>query len=242
MTAHSLLTFAITLFLGTNAFAHAQPVPHQGVPGGTAWVIGDFAAAYEEAVQVDSADAQLLASRATADQAVYVEVEPDEALRWLALAEDAAERAFKNDPAGPVAALATMALARAKGEAGLHRGGLANARLPGELRALFERALEIDQENPDALVAYAAWHFALTEIGVGWLYGADRGQVLPLMQRGVAAAPRQINLRVEYARVLFALGLVDEGREQVITALELPAETAADEFEQERARELLRAR
>ena len=141
----------------------------------------------------------------------------------------------------PDAATATMALARAKGEAGLHRGALANTRLPGELRALFERALELDPENADALVAYAAWHFALTEIGIGWLYGADRSQVLPLMEKGVAAAPRQINLRVEYARVLYALGRADLGRENVEVALELPARTAADEFEQARARELLRA-
>lgn len=241
MVAHFRLTFVITLIAGTSVLALAQPVSHVNVHGGAAWVAGEFAAAYEVAVQVDSADAQLLASRAAADQAVYLEKEPDEALRWLGLAETAAVRALDLDRTGQLTATATMALARAKGEAGLHRGGLANARLPGELRALFERALEIDQENPDALVAYAAWHFALTEIGVGWLYGADRDQVLPLMQHGVAAAPRQINLRVEYARVLFALGLVEEGREQVVTALELPAETAADEFEQERARELLRA-
>lgn len=229
------------LLLFVCVAAMAQPVPYQQVPGGEAWVAGDFVTGYQSAAQVDSAAAQLLASRAAADQAVYVEDEPAAALQWLSLAEAAARRSFDLDPSGPLAATATMALARAKGEAGLHRGALANTRLPGELRGLFERALELDPANADALVAYAAWHFALTEIGIGWLYGADRSQVLPLMEKGVAAAPRQINLRVEYARVLYALGRADLGRENVEVALELPARTAADEFEQARARELLRA-
>jgi hypothetical protein len=134
-----------------------------------------------------------------------------------------------------------MAVARAKGEAGLHRGGLANARLPGELRALFERTLELDPDNADALVAFGAWHFALTELGVGWLYGANRAEVLPLMERGVAAAPRQLNLRVEYARVLLSLDRGAEARAQIDLALAIPAVSAADRFEQARARDLLTA-
>src|SRR5690606_29851197 len=186
--------------------AFAQPVTFRGVVGGDAWQRGEFAAAYQAATQVDTVTAQLLASRAAADQAVYLEIEDDRALDWLELAEDAAARALELDPAGDRAAAATMALARAKGEAGLYRGALANSRLPGELRALFERALELDPENADALIAYGAWHFALTEIGVGWLYGGNRSSVLPLMERGIAAAPEQLNLRVEYARTLNGLG------------------------------------
>lgn len=215
-------------------------MPHEGVPGGDLWVAGDFAASYEAAAQMETAVAQLLASRAAADQAVYIETEAGPALAWLGRAEAAAVRSLELEPNGPLAATANMAIARAKGEAGLHRGGLANALLPGELKRLFERAFELEPANPDALVAYAAWHFALTEIGVGWLYGADRAQVLPLMERGVAAAPRQINLRVEYARVLLSMGHEDEARQQVEVALRLPAGSAADGFEQARARELLK--
>lgn len=233
---------AVVVFMAaTWSGVLAQPVPYQGVAGGAEWLAGDFAAAYQLAAQVDSATAQLLASRAASDQAVYLESEVAAAGAWLRRAETAALRSLELEPSGPLAAASTMALARAKGEAGLHKGGLANARLPGELRALFERTLELEPDNADALVAYAAWHFALTEIGVGWLYGADRAQVLPLMERGVAAAPRQLNLRVEYARVLFALDRPVEAREQVETALALPAATAADGFEQVRARELLAA-
>lgn len=236
------LGMALIWVLLAGAVAGAQPVPYQGLPGGVAWVEGEFAAAYEEAVEFDSAAAQLLASRAASDQAVYLEAEAAAALQWLDRAEAAARRALELEPSGPQAAVATMALARAKGEGGLHRGALANARLPGELRELFERTLELEPGNADALVAYAAWHYALTEIGAGWLFGADRSQVLPLIERGVAAAPRQVNLRVEYARVLFGLGRDEEAREQVRVALDLPASSAADEFEQARARGLLEER
>jgi len=218
--------------------AVAQPVAYRGVPGGGAWQAGDFAAAYQEAIQVDTAAAQLLASRAATDQAVYLENESAPALAWLNHATAAAQRSYDLEPTGPLAAAATMAAARAKGEAGFHQGAFAKAFLPGELQKLFERALELEPDNADALVSYAAWHFALTEIGVGWLFGADRSQVLPLMERGVAAAPRQINLRVEYARVLFALGRRAEALEQVDIALALPVRTAADRFEQARARDL----
>lgn len=234
-----MIAVVAIVVLAVVSVSGGQPVPYRGVPGGEAWAAGDFAAAYREAVQVDTATAQLLASRAAADQAVYLEEESAAARHWLELAEAAALASLQLEPAGPLASAATMALARAKGESGLHRGALANARLPGELRTLFERTFELDPENADALVAYAAWHFALTELGVGWLYGADRAKVLPLMERGVAAAPGQLNLRVEYARVLLALGREDDGRAQVAVALGLSADTAADSFEQARARALL---
>ncbi len=232
--------FAVALLLVfTVSLGQAQPVPYQGVPGGAAWLAGDFAAAYEEAVPVQTATAQLLASRAATDQAVYLTTESAAARDWLDRAQTAALRSLELEPNGPWAATATMALARAKGEAGFHQGALARARMAGDVRKLFERALDLDPDNADALVSYAAWHYALTELGVGWLFGARRDKVLPMIERGVAAAPLQINLRVEYARVLFGLGRDAEAREQVDMALALPVRTAADAFEQARARALV---
>lgn len=234
------LTLAVAwLLLTAFALSLAQPVPYQGVPGGAAWFAGDFAKAYQQAVRVNTAAAQLLASRAATDQAVYLETDPAAAKEWLDRAEAAAFRCLDLEPAGPLAAPATMAAARAKGEAGFYRSYLGKAQMAGEVRALFESALRIDPDNADALVSYSAWHFALTELGVGWLFGADRSKVLPLMEHGISAAPAQINLRVEYARVLFGLGLNVQGREQAQLALSLPVRTAADSYEQARARELL---
>lgn len=217
----------------------AQPVPYQGVPGGAAWQAGDFAAAYEQAVQVNIAAAQLLASRAATDQAVYLVTGSPAAPEWLDRAVTAARKSLDLEPNGPLAATALMAEARAKGEAGFYRSSFARAFLASELQTLFESALELDPNNADALVSYAAWHYALTELGVGWLFGASRDKVLPMLERGIAAAPRQINLRVEYARVLFGLGQDTEAEEQVEVALALPVRNAADAFEQTRARELL---
>lgn len=236
--ARLALLGALAVF-GVCSLGLAQPVAYRGVPGGDAWARGDFAAAYEAAEAVDTAAAQLLASRAAADQAVYLETESAAARMWLERAEAAARRSLELEPRGEQAAAAIVASARAKGEAGLHRGALANTRLPGELKAMFDAALYLDPDNADALVAYAAWHYALTELGVGWLYGAARARVLPLMERGVAAAPNQLNLRVEYARVLFGLGRDADATAQVEVALGLPALTAADRFEQERAQALV---
>ncbi|MBX3094506.1 MAG: hypothetical protein KF680_08230 [Cryobacterium sp.] len=217
----------------------AQSVPYRDVPGGQQWEAGDFAAAYALAVESGTVEGQLLAARSAADQAVYRETGSDASLAWLEASETAAQAALALQPDGPLAAAATMALARAKGEAALHRGLLANSRLPGELRTLFERVLELQPGNPDALVALGAWHLELTERGVGWLYGGRRDDVLPLIERGVAAAPEQINLRVEYAIALRALGRADDAAAELATAMSLTAVTAVDKLEQERAARLL---
>lgn len=239
ITAPRSTAAAAWLLLTALTLAAAQPVPYQGIPGGAAWQGGDFEAAYTEAIQVNTPTAQLLASRAATDQAVYLVNGSPTALEWLDRAVTAARRSLDLEPNGPLTATALMAEARAKGETGFYRSSFARAFLAGELQTLFESALELDPNNADALVSYAVWHYALTELGVGWLFGASRDKVLPMLERGIAAAPRQINLRVEYARVLFGLGRDPEAREQVEVALALPARTAADAFEQARARELL---
>lgn len=77
---------------------------------------------------------------------------------------------------------------------------------------------------------------------MGWLYGGRRDQVLPLVTRGVELGPERVSLRIELAVALRALGREDEAREQLRAALELPARTAADRAEQERARRLLEGR
>lgn len=229
----------LALLLAAWLGAAAQSVPYRDVPGGQQWASGDFALAYALAAEAGTLEGQLLAARSAADQAVYRESSPDAALAWLEASETAAQAALALEPPGSLAALATMALARAKGEAALHRGLLANSLLPGELRTLFERVLELQPGNPDALVAYGAWHLELTERGVGWLYGGRRAEVLPLMERGVAAAPEQINLRVEYAIALRALGRNEAAAAELAKALSLTAATAVDRLEQERAARLL---
>ena len=108
-----------------------------------------------------------------------------------------------------------------------------------ELKRLFEKALELNPQDADALVGFGMWHLELVEAGVGWLYGGKRDQVMPLVEAGVAAAPEQVNLRVEYATALRAFAQPELAREQLEAALALPARSAVDRAEQERARRLL---
>jgi hypothetical protein len=66
--------------------------------------------------------------------------------------------------------------------------------------------------------------------------GADRSRVEPLMKKAIELEPDGIIHRVEYARVLAAWGKKEEARKQLEVALSLPAQTAADRYDQERAR------
>lgn len=206
------------------------------------WQHGDFAAAYEAAAGSGAdAELQLLAARAAADQAVYVLARPgaplEEQMVWLQRSVAAAERAVELDP---TSARAVVYLARGRGEIARRSGVLQNLGVATELKRLFDRALQLDPHDPDALVGLGMWHLELVEQGVGWLYGGKRDEVIPLIEAGVEAAPHQVNLRVEFATALRALGYPERAREELETALALPALTAVDRAEQERARELLR--
>ncbi len=204
------------------------------------WRAGEFAAAYESAAAVDSAEMQLLAARAATDHAVYVlapaGAELDEQLTWLRRSVTAAERAVALDPASPQA---LIQLARGRGEIARRSGVLQNLNVAGDLKRLFDAALALAPDDADALAGLAMWHLELVSNGVGWLYGGQREQVLPLLQAAVAAAPERVNLRVEYAAALQALGEPARAEEQLRVALSLEALTAVDRAEQERARTLL---
>lgn len=217
------------------------------------WEQGEYAAAYEAAMRGGAAaEAQegpqaarmyLLAARAAADVLVYdtTGLTGAGARQWLDLSQAAAERASALAPAGDddLMSQAVMAKARAKGEVARRSGVLQNLNVAGELKQLFDQALVLNPSNPDALVGLGMWHLELVLNNVGWLYGGRRDQVLPLVEAGVAAAPQQVNLRVEYATALLALDEPERAREQLETALALPATTAVELAEQRRARTLL---
>lgn len=228
----------------TSASAQAAapvPAPAAVQAATELWQRGDFVAAYEAVVADESsAAAQRLAARAAADQAVYVLAAAgagqEEQFEWLRRSVTAAERAVTLDPN---ASLAYVYLARGRGEIARRSGILQNLNVATELKRLFEKALELNPQDADALVGFGMWHLELVEAGVGWLYGGKRDQVMPLVEAGVAAAPEQVNLRVEYATALRAFAQPELAREQLEAALALPARSAVDRAEQERARRLL---
>lgn len=228
------LRFLVALVvLATSAAAAAQPAE-------LLYEQGAFDAAYEVAVPLPTAAMQLLAARAAIDHAVY-RLAPsgaslDEQVAWLRRGLAAADSAAELDP---TSAPAVVQQARARGEIARRSGVLRNLDVAPQLRDLFDRALELDPDDADALVGLAMWHLELVERGVAWLYGGDRSAILPLLERGVAAAPEQLNLRVEYATALRALGQEDAAREQLRLALALPLRSATDAFERERAEAML---
>lgn len=251
------LLAAVRVALALVAFSSAHLVMAQ-TPR-TLWQQGQFEEAYSAALQAgqtaeSGASAQqgsttqaarmyLLAARAAADVVVYdgAGLSSASARRWLELSLAASERAVALVPITEKALLseAVMAKARAKGEVARRSGVLQNLNVAAELKQLFDQALSHNPTNPDALVGLGMWHLELVVNNVGWLYGGRRDQVLPLVESGVAAAPEQVNLRVEYATALIALGEPGRAREQLAIALSLPAGNAVDRAEQARARSML---
>lgn len=197
---------------------------------------GAFVAAYEQAINLETGAEQILASRAASAQGLYVAASADELMAWLGRAQVAAERATRIVPEDPEA---WLELARARGEMALRTDIWQNLDVASRLREMIDRALALDPDNPNALVALGMWHLGLTERGVGWMFGARRDDVLDLVSRGVQLAPRAIELRIEYAKALHALGAPASAREQLDVALALPARTAVDRHLQEVAARLL---
>lgn len=219
------------LMLGGSATAQAPDVLLEQ---------GAYAAAYDKASAVMSAAMQLIAAEAAVDQVVYG-ASPDgtpttDQLTWLKRGVTAAENAVKLDPKS---SKALVQLARAKGEIARRSGVLQNLNVAGELKKLFDRALALNPNDANALVGLALWNLELVQAGVGWLYGGKLSEVLPLLERGIAAAPKQINLRVEYGFALRTLGDEEGATKQFEFALQLPATSAPDKAEQKRAQALL---
>ncbi len=202
---------------------------------------GDYPAAWEKASQVQTAAMQTTAARAATDEVAYhlarVGAPLSEELIWLNRAVTAAETATKLDPDS---AAAILQLVRAKGEIARRSGILQNLNVAPELKTLFDRALALDPNEPDALAGLAMWHLELVKHGVGWLYGGRKEAVIPLLEKSVTLAPEQINLRLEYATALIALGKPDGARAQLEVALTLPTRRASDDLDKEKAADMLK--
>ena len=168
------------------------------------------------------------------------QAKPEEKRTWFEKAEKAASQAIAKAPDYPEGyferARALGRLSQFKGILEALAEGLAS-RIRGDL----EKTLKLKPDHAGAMVALALWHFELVQ--KGWLVaatqGADGSRVEPLMQKAIELEPDGIIHRVEYARVLAAWGKKEEARKQLEKALSLPAKTAADRYDQERARQEL---
>lgn len=197
---------------------------------------GSFERAYQVAAAVDTAPMQTLAAQAAIARGLYQGSSQDDTLAWLRRGETAAQEALTLAPERPDALLA---LAQAKGEIARRTGPLANLSVPGDIGELLKKALRLAPNDPDALVGLGLWNLELTDRGVGWLYGAKRDGALAMVARGVTLAPERVDLRVQYADALRIVGDVGRAREQLDRALALPAATALERYEQQRAKTML---
>jgi tetratricopeptide (TPR) repeat protein len=223
---------AITLFLiGALPLAMAQ------APSVAALVdAGRFQEAYEAGLRLGTPEALALAAKGASFYALY-QAKDEEKRTWFERAEKAASQAIAKAPDYPEG---YFERARALGRLSQYKGileALAEGLAP-RIRSDLERTLRLKPDHPGAMVALALWHFELVQ--KGWLVattqGADRSRVEPLMKKAIELEPDGIIHRVEYARVLAAWGKKEEARKQLEVALSLPAQTAADRYDQERAR------
>lgn len=196
---------------------------------------GRFQAAYAEGIKQGGAKALALAAKAASFYAVY-EAKDIEKGSWFDKAEDAAKKAIQADKDY---AEGYFELARAHGRLAQYRGILESLSLATSVRENLEKTLALNDKHAGARVALALWNIELNSKGVGWLYGANNGRVVPLFEEAIKLEPQVIIHKVEYATALERLGKKDEARKQLEAALAIAPKTAADRYDQERARKQL---
>ena len=131
-------------------------------------------------------------------------------------------------------------VARAQGRLSQLRGVLASLAqgYGASIRENLDKCIKLDPKNASAKVALALWNAEIVNKGVGWLYGADAGRVVPLMEEAVKLEPDVIIHRVEYAH---ALVLLDKNKnkakaiEMLEAALKLKVNDAAEQLDFDRA-------
>lgn len=193
---------------------------------------GKFQEAYEAGLRLGSAEGLILAAKAASYFAGY-QAKDNEKADWFGRAEAAARRAIQanNDNAE-----AYFELARAQGRLSQYRGILESLGLASGIKENLDRTIRLNPRHAGAKVALALWHHSLISKNVGWLYGANGNQIMPLFNEAIQLEPQTIIHKVELAGVLAAQGKKEDARKQYEAALAIAAKTAADRFDLERAR------
>jgi tetratricopeptide (TPR) repeat protein len=198
---------------------------------------GKFQEAYDAGIKQGNPAGFIDAAQAASFYAAY-QARDNEKAEWFGKAEAAAKRAIQADPQNPDA---YFELARAQGRLAQYRGILESLGLASSIKDALDKTLKLNPKHAGAKVALALWHQSLVSKGVGWLYGANGGLVVPLFQEAIALEPGTIIHKVEYAGVLAQMGKKDEARAQYQAALALAPKTAADRYDLERAKRELDA-
>ncbi len=198
---------------------------------------GKFQEAHEAGLRLGSAEGLVLAAKAASYFAGY-QAKDNEKADWFGRAEAAARRAIQADGNN---AEAYFELARAQGRLSQYRGILESLGLAGGIKENLDKTLRLNPRHAGAKVALALWHHSLISKNVGWLYGANGNQIMPLFNEAIQLEPQAIIHKVELAGVLAAQGKKEEARKQYEAALAIAPKTAADRYDLERARRELAA-
>ena len=195
-----------------------------------AWIAfhaGEFERAAKAGLAAGGAGVTV-ANKATAIYANYLEADEK---RKLALFEEVAGRAEKQQAAEPGNANAFYWQAYALGR---YAQGISIAKalaqgIGGKVKAALETAIRLAPKHADAHIALAAYHAEVIDkvgsmIG-GLTYGAKKDIALKLYETALKLAPESAIARIEYANGLVLL----EGKKSLARAEKLYAEAAACE-------------
>jgi tetratricopeptide (TPR) repeat protein len=198
---------------------------------------GKYQEAYEAGLKQATAEGLVLAAKAGSYYAYY-QAPDNQKAEWFGRAEAAAKKAIQIDgnDAG-----AYFEVARAQGRLSQYRGILDSLSLANTIKENLDKALRLNPKLAGAKVALALWNASLASRGVGWLYGADGGRAVPLINEAIVLEPQVIIHKVELANLLSQQNRKDEARKLYEAALAIAPKTAADKFDLERAKRELAA-
>jgi tetratricopeptide (TPR) repeat protein len=195
-----------------------------------AWIAfhaGDFERAAKAGLAAGGAGVTA-ANKATAIYANYLE---DSEKKKLALFEEVAARAEKQQAAEPGNANAFYWQAYALGRyaQGISIGKALAQGIGGKVKDALETTLELAPKHADAHIALASYHAEVIDkvgsmIG-GLTYGAKKDTALKLYEAALKLAPHSAIARIEYANGLVLL----EGKKALARAEKLYAEAAGCE-------------
>jgi hypothetical protein len=114
--------------------------------------------------------------------------------------------------------------------------------VPSQIRDNLNTALELNPRHWFAMVVLGRWHAEMTSRGIGWLYGANGGRSLELLELAIKTAPKRILVRVEVALAFLVLDKQKYRARallEVQTAVKLEPIDFAERRQLERAKDLL---
>jgi tetratricopeptide (TPR) repeat protein len=195
---------------------------------------GDYQEAinqYQAAVELRADNVEALYKLAKAKVYFAETLTGEEAEQLYSQAADHARAAIAIAPDDPNT---HMELARALGRLAQFKGVLQSLNLAAEVKSELEKALELDPNFGAALHALALWHH-----NVPWLAGGRSAEVRPLFEKSIVAEPEEIVHYSDYGEALIEMGDTATAKTMLEQALTLPAVTAQDVKNQEKARALL---